>query len=220
VFLRVHCTGNKVSPRGAARRWQFEKLLVCPWTNPQFARLTSGSYKRWNWVIGSPGQWVIWVIFHFWVTGSPGHYFDPVWDPEFFRFSKKMPKMQNVHLKWWNDKSHCQVSVVGLKSLDVSPCKELLLLPMIIKNSLAWENFFTHKSTFGVLYRTGSPGQLGLRVAGFPGHWVTKCDPVPSLVRTSGRRWLSCPAYSLCWDRQTDGRITISFNAPPLHLGH
>jgi len=24
VFLRVHCAGNKVSPRGAARRWQFD----------------------------------------------------------------------------------------------------------------------------------------------------------------------------------------------------
>jgi len=53
--------------------------------------------------------------------------------------------------------------VTGLKSLDVSPCNELLLLPMIT---------FTHKSTFGVLYRTESPGQLGLRVAGFTGHWV------------------------------------------------
>ena len=40
----------------------------------------------------------------------------------------------------------------------------------------------THKSTFGVHYRTGSPGQLGLRVAEFPGDWVTKCDPVPCLV--------------------------------------
>ena len=29
-----------------------------------------------------------------------------------------------------------------------------------------------HKSTFGVHYRTGSPGHLGLRVAGFLGHWV------------------------------------------------
>jgi len=29
-----------------------------------------------------------------------------------------------------------------------------------------------HKSTFGVHYRTGSPDQLGLRVAGLPGHWV------------------------------------------------
>ena len=28
-----------------------------------------------------------------WVTGSPGHHFDPVWDPSFFRFfSKKCPK--------------------------------------------------------------------------------------------------------------------------------
>jgi len=27
-------------------------------------------------------------------------------------------------------------------------------------------------STFGVHYGTGSPGQLGLRVAGFPGHGV------------------------------------------------
>ena len=59
-----------------------------------------------------------------------------------FPVFEKMPKMQNVHLKCWNDKSHCQVSVVGLKSLDVSPCNELLLLPMIIKNSLAWEYFF------------------------------------------------------------------------------
>ena len=39
-----------------------------------------------------------------------------------------------------------------------------------------------HKSTFGVHYRIGSPGQLDLRAAGFPGRWVTKCDPVPSLV--------------------------------------
>ena len=66
------------------------------------------------------------------------------------------------------------MSVVGPKSLDVSPCNEVLLLPIIIiiiiKNSLAGEYFFAHKPTFGVHYRTGSPGQLGLRVAGFPGH--------------------------------------------------
>ena len=30
----------------------------------------------------------------------------------------------------------------------------------------------THKLTFGVYYRTGSPGQRGLRVAGFPSRWV------------------------------------------------
>jgi len=44
--------------------------------------------QTWNWVIGSPGQW---VIFHVRVTGSPGHHFDPM-RPEFFRFSKKCPK--------------------------------------------------------------------------------------------------------------------------------
>jgi len=93
-----------------------------------------------------------------------------------------MAKMRNVHLKCRNDKSHCQVSVVGLKSLDVSPCNELLLLRMIIKNSLALQYFFAHKSKSGVHCRTGSPGQLGLRVAGFPGHWVDGSrDPVPCL---------------------------------------
>ena len=34
--------------------------------------------QTWNWVIGSPGQWVVWVIFHVRVTWSPGHHFDPV----------------------------------------------------------------------------------------------------------------------------------------------
>ena len=32
-------------------------------------------YQTWNW---SPGQWVIWVIFHVRVTRSLGHHFDPV----------------------------------------------------------------------------------------------------------------------------------------------
>ena len=41
-------------------------------------------YQTWNWVTGSPGQWVIWVIFSVWVTGSPGHHYDPVCDPAFF----------------------------------------------------------------------------------------------------------------------------------------
>jgi len=110
--------------------------------------------QTWNRVIGSPGQLVIWVIFYVRVTESPGHHFDPVWDPSFFSsFRKKCPKCKTYI---WNaemtTKVICQVSVVGLKSLDVSPCNELLLLPMIIINSLAWEYFFTHKSTFGVYY--------------------------------------------------------------------
>jgi len=45
--------------------------------------------QTWNWVIGSPGQWVIWVIFHVRVTRSS---FWPGVRPEFFWFSKKCPK--------------------------------------------------------------------------------------------------------------------------------
>jgi len=59
----------------------------------------SSANHTWNWVIGSPGQWVIWIIFHVRVTGSPGHYFDPMWDPSFYRFSKKCPKCKTY---FWN----------------------------------------------------------------------------------------------------------------------
>jgi len=135
-------------------------------------RSTAYFNQIWNWVIGSPSQ----SMGHLGHFSRPGHRVIILTRCEtrvFFPVFDKMPKMQNVHRKCCNDKSHCQVSFVGLKSLEVSPCNELLLLPMIIKNSLAWEYFFTHKSTFGVHYRTGSPGQLGLRVAGFLGHWIT-----------------------------------------------
>ena len=53
------------------------------------------------------------------------------------------------------------------------------------QTSCPLQTFMLRKSTFGFHYRTGSPGQLGLRVAGFPGHWVTKCDPVPCLDSNS-----------------------------------
>ena len=70
-------------------------------------------------------------------------------------------------------------------------------------------------STFGVHYRTGSPGQLGLRVAGFPGHWVTKCDPVPSLL--PARRPAANPPHATTAvdrrDRWTDRRTDNG----PLH---
>jgi len=120
------------------------------------------------------GHWVTGSMNHLGHLSPPGHRVIILTrcETRVFPVFEKMPKMQNVYLKCWNDKSHCQVTVVGLKSLAVSPCNELLLLPRIIKNSLAWEYLFTHKSTFGVHYRTGSPGQLGLRVAKFPGHWV------------------------------------------------
>jgi len=36
----------------------------------------------------------------------------------------------------------------------------------------------TQKSTYGVHYRTESPGQLGFLVAGFLGHWVAGSQSV------------------------------------------
>ena len=87
-------------------------------------KLAMTGYQIWNWVTGSMGH-----------LSRPGHQVIILTQCEtrFFPVLEKMP----VHLKCSNDKSHCPVSVVGLKSLDVSPCNELLLLPMNIKNSLA-----------------------------------------------------------------------------------
>ena len=99
-------------------------------------RSTAYSNQTWNWVIGSPGQ----SMGHLGHFSRPGHRVIILTRCEtrvFFPVFDKMPKMQNVHRKCCNDKSHCQVSFVGLKSLEVSPCNELLLLPMIIKHSLA-----------------------------------------------------------------------------------
>ena len=125
-----------------------------------------------NSVIGSPGQWVIWVIFHVRVTGSS---FWPGVRPEFFRFSKKCPKMQNVHLKCLNDKSHCQMSVVGLKSLDVSPCNELYFYLWLLK--ILWpENTSSHISRHLEFIKEQGhrvnwvSGSLDSRVSGSLGH--------------------------------------------------
>jgi len=56
-------------------------------SQPNFTAIV---YQTWNWVTESPGHWVIWVIFHVRVTGSS---FLTGVRPEFFRFSKKNPKI-------------------------------------------------------------------------------------------------------------------------------
>jgi len=85
------------------------------------------------------GHWVTGSMGHLGHLSRPGHRVIILirCETRVFPVFEKMPKMQNLHLKCCNDKSHCQMSVVGLKSLDVSPCNELLLLFMIIKNSSA-----------------------------------------------------------------------------------
>ena len=107
-----------------------------------------------------------------------GPSFWPSVRPEFFRFWKKCPKCKTYI---WN--AEMTKVIVRCLLLDWNHwmsvhAMNFFLLPMIIKNSLAWEDFFTHKSTFGVHYGTRSPGQLGLRIAGFPGHWVAASQNV------------------------------------------
>ena len=148
---------------------------------------SGSSEQRASFSVSTPdmelGHWVTGSVGHLGHISRPGHrvIISTLCETRVFPVFEKLPKMQNLQTKCWHDKSHCQVtqvSVVGLKSLDVSPRNELLLLPMIIKNSLAWEYFFTHKSTFGVHYRTGSTGSPGGWIPGSLGRWVTKYDPV------------------------------------------
>ena len=120
------------------------------------------------------GHWVTGSMGHLGHLPRPGHRVIILTRCETRVFSgfRKKPKMQNVHLKCWNDKSHCQVSVVGLKSLDVSPCNELLLLPTSSHVSRHLEFIIEQGHRVNWI-----PGSLG--------RWVTKCDPVPSLVGLS-----------------------------------
>ena len=101
-------------------------------------------------------------------SGSPGHHFDPVWDPSFSGFGKKCPKCKAY---FWN--ADMTKIIVRCLLLDWNHWMSVHAINFyfylwLLKKYLAWECFFTHtcKSTFGVHYRTGSPGQLGLWVAG------------------------------------------------------
>ena len=80
---------------------------------------------------------------------------------------------------------------------EITGCQSMQ--SMVIKNFLAWEYFFTHKSKFGVHYRTGSTGSTGSPgrwIPGSLGRWVRKYDPVPSLMSTRLRRSI-CPPVEL-----------------------
>ena len=76
-----------------------------------------GISQTWNWVIGSPGRWVIWVIFHVRVTGSS---FWPGVRPEFFRFSKNAQNAKRTFemLKWQKSLSgvRCWTEIAGCQS--------------------------------------------------------------------------------------------------------
>jgi len=141
-----------------------------------------------------------------WATGSMGHLGHlsrpghrviilTRCETRVFPVFEKMPKMQNV---LWN----AEIIKVIVKCLLLDWNHRISVHAMncyfylwLLKKSLSWEYFFTHKSTFGVHYRTGSPGQLGLRVAGFPGHkmWPSSI----SGAETVG--WLWCDWIWKLW---------------------
>jgi len=107
-------------------------------------------------------------------SGSPGHHFDPVW-PEIFRFSKKG---QNKDIKIY---IFVKIRPTVIEILTFNKWSSKFYFPEACKRQTATKlaNLLPianvclqHKSIFGVCYTTGSLGQLGLRVAGFPGHWV------------------------------------------------
>ena len=89
-----------------------------------------------------------------------------------------MPKMQNVHLKCWNDKNHCQVAVVGLKSLDVSPYAMnfnfyLWLLKILWPENTGTSSHISRHLEFIIEQghrSTGSAGSLDSQVTGSLGH--------------------------------------------------
>jgi len=122
-----------------------------------------------NWVIRSPGQW---VIFHVRVTESS---FWPGVRPEIFRFSKKCPKCKTYI---WN----AEMTKVIARCLLLDWNHWMLVHAM---------NFYLYVW----LLKIRTPLHISRYleciieqshrvnwVAGFPGHWVTKCDPVPCLL--------------------------------------
>ena len=108
--------------------------------------------------------------------GHRGHHFDPTWDPSFTVFQKKsQDKDIKIHI-------FIKIRPTVIEILTFNKWSSKFYFPESCKRQTAiktgkplahWrKGCLQHKSTFGVHYRTGSPGHLGLRVAGFPGHWV------------------------------------------------
>ena len=145
-------------------------------------------------------------------SGSPGHQFDPVWGPSFSGFRKKAQDkdvkiyifvkirptiIEILTFNKWSSKFYfpeaCKRQTAIKTCKPLAHCKRLSAVQL--------------KSTVGVHYRTGSPGQLGLRVAGFPGHWVAGSQnvtqfhvcPQPQLSSIIKSRRLTFLKSSVVW---------------------
>ena len=96
LYVQVAGDGARLGrwPAGGLPRPQQDALRLVV----DVDRVTDACSRRHtcNWVIGLPGQWVIWVIFHVRVTGF---IILTRCETRVFLVFEKMPKMQNVHLK-------------------------------------------------------------------------------------------------------------------------
>jgi len=93
---------------------------ICPYVRtPMDGVAAVGGGQTWNCVIGSPGQLVIWVVFHVRVTESS---FDPVWDPSFSGFRKNAQNSKRTFemLKWQKSLSGvcCWTEITGCQSMQ------------------------------------------------------------------------------------------------------
>ena len=136
-------------------------------------------------------------------SGSPGHQFDPVWGPSFSGFRKKA---QDKDIKIY---IFVKIRPTVIEILTFNKWSSKFYFPEACKRQTAIKtckplarckrlSAVQHKSTFGVHYRTGSPGQLG--------RWVTNvtqfhvCQPPLSSIIKSRRLtflkssvvWLLC----------------------------
>ena len=118
---------------------------------PTDRRVRNGrGHQTWNWVIGHRVNGSFGSSF---TSGSPDHHFDPVWDPSFSGFRKNAQNSKRTleMLKWQESLSGvcCWTEITGCQSMQWTFTFTVWLLKFL-------------ESTFGVHYRTGSPGQLGL----------------------------------------------------------
>jgi len=75
-------------------------------------------------VTGSLGHRVNGSLGSSFTFGSPDHHFDPVWDPIFFRFSKKCPKWKRTFEMLKSQKSLsgvcCWTEITGCQSMQLT----------------------------------------------------------------------------------------------------
>jgi len=151
------------------------------------------------------GHWVTGSFGSSFTSGSPGHHFDPVSDPSFSSFRKNA---QNAKRTFEMMKCQKSLSGSGYKYYKYS-----YLLTYLVEYSIRYSTDYssskkidshtaTHKSTFGVHYRTGSTGSPGRWIPGSLGRWVTKCDPVPCRLSAV---WWRRSAVEGAWRRVARG---------------